>query len=86
MGQGFATEAVSALIDYAFWQRGKSRVIAWADARNAASCALLNRLCFETPVVEPRRSWFKGTWSEETFQEMTAERWRSVRTAITRAR
>ena len=81
MGKGYACEAVTAVLDYALVMRGKSHVIAWADTRNRPSLALLERLGFARPEHPPRKSWFKGAWSEETFHRMMAEDWASIRRA-----
>jgi len=78
-GRGLATEAVGALLDYALETRGHGYVRAWADTRNERSLALLARLRFERPDMAPRRSWFKGAWSEEICHLMTRERWRQRR-------
>ena len=43
-GRGFATEAVSMLLDYAFTMPGLHRVIAITDCDNRASIVLLERL------------------------------------------
>jgi RimJ/RimL family protein N-acetyltransferase len=42
--QGYATEAVRALLEVAFFELGARRVVARVDARNTASRALLERL------------------------------------------
>jgi len=79
MGKGFASEAVTAILDYALLSRGKSHAIAWADTRNPRSLALLERLGFDKPDVPCRASMFKGAWSEETFHRMMAEDWAEIR-------
>ena len=81
MGKGYAREAVTAVLDYALVTRGKSHVIAWADTRNRPSLVLLERLGFARPEHPPRKSWFKGAWSEETFHRMMAEDWARIRRA-----
>ena len=43
-GQGYATEAGRAMMDYGFRVFGKDRVIAHCDARNAASYRVMSRL------------------------------------------
>lgn len=43
-GQGFATEAASALRDWALGPRGLSTIVAYVDPANAASRALAERL------------------------------------------
>jgi [ribosomal protein S5]-alanine N-acetyltransferase len=43
-GNGFATEAAAALVDYAFAQRGATEVFAMADAGNLASRRVLEKV------------------------------------------
>jgi RimJ/RimL family protein N-acetyltransferase len=76
MGQGYAGEAVAAVLDYALLSRSKSHVIAWADTRNTRSLALLERLGFVQQDHVSRESWFKGAWSEESKHVMIAAAWR----------
>jgi RimJ/RimL family protein N-acetyltransferase len=45
-GQGIATRATAAMIDYLGRELGVRRLLASVDARNAASIALLERLAF----------------------------------------
>jgi aminoglycoside 6'-N-acetyltransferase len=78
-GKGYASEAVTAILDYALIARGKTHAIAWADTRNLRSLALLERLGFTRPEHPPRKSWFKGAWSEETFHRMMAGDWAKLR-------
>ncbi|NLE56743.1 MAG: GNAT family N-acetyltransferase [Planctomycetes bacterium] len=54
-GQGFATETVRALVDWAFAQPGVSRIIAETTEGNVASMRLLHKLGFtgSEPGVEP---------------------------------
>lgn len=53
-GQGYATEMVGALIDWAFAQEGVTRIVAETTADNVASLRLLHRLGFmqSGPAVE----------------------------------
>jgi RimJ/RimL family protein N-acetyltransferase len=64
-GRGLATEAVGALVDYAFKVLGMHRVAAHTDARNAASIALLARLGFVHEARFARADWFKGGWEDD---------------------
>jgi ribosomal-protein-alanine N-acetyltransferase len=45
-GQGYATEACRALLDYAFAQLGAAKIVTGTAAANTASCRLLERLGF----------------------------------------
>ncbi len=54
-GQGYATEMVRALIDWAFAQPGVQRIVAETTEENTASVRMLHRLGFTRtePAVEP---------------------------------
>jgi RimJ/RimL family protein N-acetyltransferase len=67
-GRGYATEAVSRVIDYAFEQLGADAVYAVADARNDASIALLERIGMRRTTIEHVR--FKGEWCDEHTYEL----------------
>jgi RimJ/RimL family protein N-acetyltransferase len=63
-GQGYAGEAVSALIDRLF-ARGRHRLIAQTDMRNIAAQKLLERLRFRREAVH-LQSWAEGDrWFDE---------------------
>jgi aminoglycoside 6'-N-acetyltransferase len=61
--QGFATEAVMRVLDLLFAEGRAHRVVAFADARNAPSIKLLQRIGMrhESSIVEG--DWFKGEWT-----------------------
>ncbi|WP_076537424.1 GNAT family N-acetyltransferase [Shewanella sp. UCD-KL21] len=63
--QGFATEAVAAVIDYLFVSLNKHRITAITDAENLASMALLERLGFRKEAHYLKNIFFKGKWSDE---------------------
>lgn len=66
-GRGFATEAVDALVGYAFGTLGIERIQATADERNAPSIRVLERLGFE--AVARVHTTFKGERCvEETYE------------------
>jgi aminoglycoside 6'-N-acetyltransferase len=77
-GQGYAGEAVAALVGYALDQRGKREVMAWTDTRNEASIALLERLGFILDPASRQRTLFKGAWCDEDRYVMTADAWRQL--------
>ncbi len=63
-GQGFATEAVGAMVDRLF-ARGRHRLIAQTDMRNVATQRLLERLRFRREAVH-LQSWEEdGRWFDE---------------------
>ena len=67
-GQGYATEAVRAVITYAFDRLDVTTVVAIADARNAPSIALLERIGMRQTTTEHVR--FKGAWCDEHTYEL----------------
>lgn len=74
-GQGFATEAVRAVVDLAFTHFGCHRVFANLDPRNAASARLCERLGM-THEAHLRRDWFgKGEWSDTAIYGLLVEEW-----------
>ena len=75
-GQGFAREALGAVIERAFSVHGLARIEADVDPRNLSSLALLARLGFrETGRKE--RTWFVGgRWCDSIYLALDAEGWR----------
>ena len=63
-GQGFALEAVRALLNH-LEQQGIIEVSAWVDSRNLASLKLLERLNFVKHEFLPAADHFKGGVSDE---------------------
>lgn len=61
-GRGFATEAVSHLLTYAFARLGLHRVFAVADARNVRAIALVERVGMRREGAFLDAEWFKGEW------------------------
>jgi RimJ/RimL family protein N-acetyltransferase len=78
-GHGFATEAVTALLDYLFHVRGKHRVAADCDARNLASVAVLERVGMRREAHHRRSVWWKGEWTDELVHAVLADEWSARR-------
>ena len=74
-GQGYATEAVRALVDLAFSTVGARRVIARVDDRNRRSAALLERLGFRLEAHLVENEWFKGELSSELDYAVLSREW-----------
>lgn len=74
-GHGYATEALTALLDYLLVTRGKHRVSADCDARNTASSALLRRVGMRQEALHRRSAWWKGEWTDEEVYAVLAEEW-----------
>ena len=63
-GQGLAGEAVGAMVDLLF-ARGRRRLVALTDMRNAATRKLLERLGFRREAVHIRSWEENGEWFDE---------------------
>lgn len=63
-GQGFATEAASAVLNVAFDIYGVHRVVAQMDARNHASARLASRLGMHREAHLRQDWWNKGEWTD----------------------
>lgn len=77
--QGYATEAVAAVFDYAFTTLGLRRMVAIADVRNTPSIRVMERLGMRRAAHGARRVWFKGGWAEEYRYTLPREEWPGLR-------
>ncbi|MGH2539946.1 MAG: GNAT family N-acetyltransferase [Actinomycetota bacterium] len=76
-GRGYASEAVAALLDYAFDELGVAKARAVTDSRNAPSIAVAERLGMR--LVGTVRTTFKDEPCEEHTYELTREAWWALR-------
>ena len=74
-GQGLATEAVNAVLDYAFINLDLHRVIATVDVENARSAALMERVGLRREGHFIKNAWFKGHWSDEYLYAVLQAEW-----------
>lgn len=73
-GRGYATEALTALLDHVFGPMRLHRVIAVTDARNTAAAALLARVGLRQEAHFVENVFFKGAWgSELLFAKLARE-------------
>jgi len=77
-GQGFATEAVTCLLDYVFGTLAKHRAIAVTDARNTAAAKVLERVGMRREGHFRENVWFKGEWGDEYWYAMLKREWRTM--------
>ena len=74
-GQGLATEAVNAVLDYAFINLDLHRVVATVDVENARSAALMERVGLRREGHFIKNAWFKGHWSDEYLYAVLQAEW-----------
>ncbi|WIM93884.1 GNAT family protein [Actinoplanes oblitus] len=72
---GYATEAVSAVLDRLFRLQGLHRVMGECDARNTASAALLERLGFTREGLLRQQTFIKGEWTDDLLFGILAPEW-----------
>jgi RimJ/RimL family protein N-acetyltransferase len=77
-GRGYATEAARLLVSYLF-ARGKHRITASCDARNAASAAVLERLGMRREGHLRQSTWAKGEWTDDLLYAVLRDEWQAGR-------
>lgn len=76
-GNGYATEAVQALVDLGFGEWGLHRVSSWCIADNEASVRVLERLGLKLEGRLRENEEFKGRRWDTLLYGMLAEEWRA---------
>lgn len=74
-GQGYAAEAVTAVLRHLFTVDGLHKVEAEADARNTASARLLERVGFTREGLRRQHTWMKGEWTDDLLYGLLAADW-----------
>lgn len=74
-GQGFAAEAVAALVGFGFGSLGLHRIWADCDVRNAASCRLVERLGMKREGHLRENYWLKGEWCDTAVYAILDREW-----------
>lgn len=79
--QGYASEAISRVIDYAFREMGLHRIIATTECRNLRSIAMLERLGFRREGHLVQSSVFRAGigWQDEYLYAILDREWRKHR-------
>jgi RimJ/RimL family protein N-acetyltransferase len=76
-GQGYMTEAASALLDIAFADLGLHRVRAILDPRNEPSAALCRRLGMRQEAHFVEDLWSKGEWGDTAVYAILDREWQA---------
>jgi [ribosomal protein S5]-alanine N-acetyltransferase len=74
-GQGIATEAATAVIDYAFRKSGYGRIVAICDVDNLASAAVLRKVGLQQEAYLPRHKYKQGEWRHSLVFSATRDEW-----------
>ena len=75
-GQGYATEALYALIDYLLFALGKHRVFGSVDPRNHRCIRLLQRVGMRKEAHFVQSLWFRGEWVDDLIFAVLASEWK----------
>jgi RimJ/RimL family protein N-acetyltransferase len=75
-GRGYATEAARGFLRLAFDDFELHRVIGRAEARNAASCRVLEKLGMRLEAHLVENEWVKGEWQSEVVYALLDREWR----------
>lgn len=74
-GHGYAREAVSAVLDYAFETLAMHRIAATVDVENQPSIHLLERLGFRREGTALEAGWFHGHWCSDHLYAILEREW-----------
>ena len=74
-GQGYATEALSGLLDHAFRDLDLHRVKAICDVKNKPAVSLLERLGMRREGTFIESVWFKEAWGSEHSYALLRREW-----------
>ena len=79
--QGYATEALSCLLDLLFLRLNLHRVAADTDVKNVAAWKLMERCGLRREGHLRESLWFKGRWADEYLYAIRDEEWSERRRA-----
>ncbi len=71
--QGYATEAVEALLGFCFEALKLHRVAGWCDSRNVAACRLLEKIGLRREGEFLKNRWLHGEWATSVWYAALAE-------------
>ncbi len=77
-GRGYATEAATAMADFAFRELGVRRLSSWCIVENVASARVLEKLGMSLENRLPAAEHFKGRDWDTLLYGMTRDRWESA--------
>jgi RimJ/RimL family protein N-acetyltransferase len=74
-GNGYASEALKAVIDYLFKKLNKHRIIGSIDPKNENSIKLLERLGFRKEAHFKQSLYIKGSWVDDIIYATLNTEW-----------
>ena len=77
--KGYATEAISMMVDYLFLSKTIERVQAKADPENTASCKALEKAGFKREGILRKTFFSRGKWKDDCMFSILREEWKGPR-------
>ena len=74
-GQGYATEAAQAMVDFGFRELALHRISSWCIADNIASVRVLERLGMRLEGRSQENEYFKGRWWDTLLYGLLESEW-----------
>jgi len=71
--QGFALEALEALLGFCFDGLKLHRIAGWCDSRNVAACRLLEKAGFRQEGEFLKSRWVRGEWTNSVWYALLEE-------------
>ncbi|KAE9402893.1 acyl-CoA N-acyltransferase [Gymnopus androsaceus JB14] len=78
-GQGFATEVLRFIIDYAFHQLAMHRITLCVYGNNTAAIKVYNKVGFVQEGVQRKANWIDGKWHDVIWMAVLDEDWEDSR-------
>jgi RimJ/RimL family protein N-acetyltransferase len=74
-GQGYATEAVQAVLDFGFTQLSHHRIWSWCIADNIGSARVLEKVGMQREGRQREVEFFKGRWWDRLLYAILDYEW-----------
>ncbi len=74
--KGYATEAASAMLSFAFLTLKLQRVWAYCIADNVASARVLEKIGMDRERLQQQQEWFKGLWWDVAYYGIFEKDWK----------
>lgn len=74
--KGIMTEALTAVIDLAFYEKGINRIQAITSVSNVASCKLLEKLGFQKEGIVRDKHYFRGNYYDHYCYSLLKREWK----------
>lgn len=81
-GNGYAFEALTAVLDFLFNGLDKHRVFASTDPRNKPAIKLLRSIGMRQEAHFKESYWFKGEWTDDLIFAILQREWESARSIV----